>query len=87
MESRALNFILGLLSILSFIWSFISEENRIIAITIGFILIIFILISEKNIKLENLENEQKRIEEKLKIHEQLIDIKSDIRLLKYGKKK
>lgn len=33
-------------------------------------------------KLENFESEQKRLTEKLKIHEQLIEIKSDIKELK-----
>ncbi len=82
MESKALNIVLGILSALSFIWSYISKENRTIAIIIGFLLILFIFISEKNIKLQNLEENQKRLEEKLKIHEQLIDIKKDIELLK-----
>ena len=82
MESKALNIVLGLLSILSFIWSFMSQENRIVAIVIGFVLIVFILISEKNVRLQKLEEGQKKLEEKLKIHEQLISIKKDIELLK-----
>ena len=76
MDSRVLNVILGLLTILSFVWSYFSEENRIIAVIIGFLLIVLILVSEKNDKLYSVLENQKRIEEKLKIHEQLIDIKS-----------
>jgi len=86
MESRALNLFLGLLSVLSFIWSFISKENRIIAITLGFILIILTLISEKNIRLENLESEQKRLNEKLNIYKELINMKADIKRLQKGDK-
>lgn len=82
MESKALNIILGLLSFMSFIWSYISVENRTIAIVIGFMLTIIIFISEKNIKVQNLEEELKRLGEKLKIHEQLVDIKKEIALLK-----
>ena len=82
MESKALNIVLELLSMLSFIWSFMSKENRIVAIVIGFVLIVFILISEKNVRLQKLEEGQKKLEEKLKIHEQLISIKKDIELLK-----
>ncbi len=88
MESKILNWILGLLTILSFVWSYISEDNRIIAIVIGLILIVFIFISEKSEKIIDLESEQKKLGEKLKIHEQLIEIKKDIEFLKqYGKKK
>ena len=82
MESKALNIVLGLLTIMSFIWSYISPENRIIAVIIAFVLIILIFISEKNIKIRELEEGQRKIEEKLKIHEQLIDIKKEIELLK-----
>ena len=81
MENNILNVILGLLTILSFIWSYISEENRVIAIVIGFLLIVLILFSEKNERLNVLSQNQTRLEEKLKIHEQFIDIKSDIKEL------
>ncbi len=81
MESRILNAILAILSITSFVWSYFSQENRIIGIIISFLLIILILISEKNIKIKELEIEQKKLEEKLKIHEQLINVKSDIKEL------
>lgn len=39
-------------------------------------------INELENKLDEQENEQKRLGEKLKIHEQLIDIKKDIEILK-----
>ena len=87
MESRVTNIVLGFLTILSFIWSFISEENRILAVIIGFILIILIIFSEKNTKIQIIEEELKRLKEKLKIHEQLIDIKKDIELLKERRRK
>ena len=87
MESDILNIILGLLTVLSFIWAYISEQNRIIAIVIGFLLIVIILVSEKNIKLQQLTESQKRLQEKLKIHEQLIEIKKDIEILKERHKK
>lgn len=81
MESRILNAILAILSITSFVWSYFSKENRIIGVVISFLLIILILISEKNIKIKELEIEQKKLGEKLKIHEHLIDIKADIKEL------
>jgi len=76
-----INIILGLLSVISFTWSFISAENRTIAITIGFILLLLLTISDKNKKVQQIENEQKRLKEKLNIHQQLIDIKADIKNL------
>lgn len=81
MKMRVLNIILGLLTVLSFVWAYLSEENRIIAAIIGFLLIMIILFSERNIKVQELAEEQKRLGEKLKIHEQLVDIKADIKYL------
>ncbi len=91
MESKALNIILGLIGVISFIWSYFSEENRIIALIIGFTIFILIFLSEKNDKIDSILSTQQKLEEKLKIHEQLIDIKSDVNILKRqannGKKK
>jgi uncharacterized membrane protein YqjE len=81
MESGIFNILLGLVAVLSFVWSVFSEQYRIIAIVLGFVLIIVMILSEQNSKIQNLVNEQKKLEEKLKIHEQLIDIKSDIKEL------
>ncbi len=82
MEARTINIVLGLLTILSFVWSYVSEENRAIAIIFGFILTILIIISERNKNVQIIEIELKRLQEKLKIHEHLIDMKKDIELLK-----
>lgn len=82
MESKALNIILGLFGVLSFIWSYFSKENRIIGIIVGFTIFILIFLSEQNQRIEDLTSQQKKSEEKLKIHEQLIDIKKDIELIK-----
>ena len=81
MESRILNLILGLFFILSFFWAIISEEQRITAMVIGFILISIIIVSEKNIRIKILEEEQIKLKEKLNIHEQLINIKADLKEL------
>lgn len=81
MEFDALNIISVIFSIASFIWSIFSEQYRIIAVLIGFVLIIIILVSEQNKRVNSLLNEHKRLEEKLKIHEQLINIKADIQEL------
>lgn len=89
MESKVLNIILGLFGVLSFIWSYFSIENRVIAVIIGFTLFILIFLSEQNEKIKEISSMQQKQEEKLKIHEQLIDIKKDIEILKeayYGKK-
>ena len=66
MELKILDIILGFLSILSFTWSYFSPPNRIIAIVLGFLLVIVLLISEKNSKLHKLEDEQKKLGENLK---------------------
>ena len=86
MEPKALNVILGILTLLSFIWSAVSKEYRIIAIVIGFMLLIFLIVSEQDTKVNEIFKDQKRVEEKLKIHEQLIDIKADIKYLKEVKR-
>ena len=85
MEFRATNLILALLGVVSIVWAVFSEEQRIIAIVIAFILLMVIILSEQNYKIDSIYNEQNRIEEKLKIHEQLINIKADIELLKRKK--
>ena len=82
MESRALNIILGLLGMPSFIRSYFSPENRIIGAIIGFALFILIFLSEQNEKIKDIESLEKKLEEKLKIYEQLINIKKDIDILK-----
>ena len=81
MEGKLLNIVLGAITLLSFVWAYLSENNRIIAIIIGFLLIVLILISERNEKLNALSEEQKKMGEKLKIHEQLTDMKADIKEL------
>ena len=90
MESKALDVIISLLGILSFIWSFFSPENRVIAIIVGFALFILMFLSEQNQRIKEIISEHRGLEEKLKIHEQLIDMKAEIKNLKEiinGKKK
>ena len=58
-------------------------------ITIFILIVAYFLyrrIKESEERLDVQETEQKRLGEKLKIHEQLIDIKKDIGILKNGKK-
>lgn len=81
MESLVLNLLLGLLATLSFVWAFFSEQYRIIAIVLGFILIVIIMLSEQNNKIQSLSEENKKFNEKLKIHEQLVNMKADIQEL------
>lgn len=78
--------LLGGLAILSIVLAIISEENRIIAIGITFGLMTILVISNQEFKLNKLIENQKRLRDKLKIHEQLIDIKKEIALLKNGRK-
>jgi len=82
MEIKTTDLILGILTILSLALAVISPEYRTIAIASAFILMIMGLISLQNFKMRDLIFEQKRLKEKLKIHEQLINIKKDIELLK-----
>lgn len=83
--------IMGLISLYPFYKNVLSIESLIL---IGGGLIVVILISTVQDKTSSLEEivskllvEQKRLKEKLKIHEQLVDIKSDINTLKNVKKK
>ncbi|MBS3088743.1 hypothetical protein J4402_03090 [Candidatus Pacearchaeota archaeon] len=87
MESSILNIILGLLTILSFLWSYFSEENRIIAMIIGFLLIVLIMVSEKNARIDELEIRQKKLEERLKIYERLNKLELEVEILKNAKRK
>ena len=73
--------ILILLAILSSIWAFISKQYRIWAIIIAFILMTIIILSKQNKNIDSLIFEQNRLLEKLKIHEQLIDMKAEIKEL------
>lgn len=64
----------------------LSQDFRLAIIWAILIFYITISIFRFNRRLEEQEKDQKRLEEKLKIHEQLIDIKKDIEILKNGKK-
>lgn len=81
-EIKATNIALGIISLLSFALAFISERYRTTAIIIAFILLIIVLISTQEYKIAELGKRNQRLEEKLKIHEQLIEIKKDRALLK-----
>ena len=81
MELDALDIILALLAILSAIWAFVSEQFRILAVIIAFTFLAIVILSKQSQKISEITSEQKRINEKLKIHEQLINIKADIRYL------
>lgn len=82
MEIRIWDVIAFILSFLSFAWAIISEEFRILAITLSFLLGIILVISSQNSQINKIIYGQKKLEEKLKIHEQLIDIKAEIKNLK-----
>ena len=71
--------LLGCLTILSAIWAFISERYRLLAIIIAFVLVTIIVLSKQNQKIFEMCLEQKKLIEKLKIHEQLTDIKAEIK--------
>jgi len=88
-------------SIIAFVINIISaylfalhtiDINLMMFIIIGSIIVIIIIgiqSKNKNIseKLEKLELSNKKLEEKLKIHEQLVDIKADIKNLQMKTKK
>ncbi|MDO8459532.1 MAG: hypothetical protein Q7S74_00330 [Nanoarchaeota archaeon] len=73
--------ILGILTILSFILAFISEEYRIPATILAFVLMIVIIISLEHVKINEIATDNFKLHEKLKIYEQLIDIKSELKYL------
>ncbi len=68
MEIKIWDIILGLLAIISFVWAFISEENRTLGIVLGFMLMIIIVVSTEKTRISDAELELKRLGEKLKIH-------------------
>ncbi|MBI5148561.1 hypothetical protein HZA33_02685 [Candidatus Pacearchaeota archaeon] len=59
----------------------IAEQYRILIIAAAILFIIGVSLSGFEKKLKDQEEENKKIEEKLKIHELLINIKSDIKEL------
>jgi len=73
--------ILGVLSILSIILALVSEEYRVLAIIFAFVLLIILLLSVFLMEIYSIKENQYRISEKLKIHEQLIDIKAEMKSL------
>lgn len=85
-------FVLGLIA--NFISAYLFALNLISLMTLifivsGFVVVLIIVgIQSINNEFEEFRKEQKRLIEKLKIHEQLVDIKSDIKFLmrKNGKK-
>lgn len=81
MEFDILDIGLAFIALLTFILSYFSEQYRIIAIMAGFILIIMVMMSNQNKKIQDMKEEQKRLQEKLKIHESIINIKADIQEL------
>lgn len=93
-----MDILLGLLGIISFVYSYFSKDNKIIGIIIGFTLFILIFLSEQNQKIKELVFEQKRYEEKLKIYGllnnmqnnlnlELKNIKADIKALQENEKR
>ncbi len=72
----------AVLAFLSFIFAYISDKYRELAIIFGFILMIIGIVSIQNSKIFEIVLEQRRLDEKLKIHEQLVTIKADICELK-----
>jgi hypothetical protein len=85
MELNTTNIILAFITVLSFVWSYFSEQNRIVAVILGFVLLLIIILTAQDKKIESIEKEQRRLEEKLKIYEQLINIKADIKELQRRK--
>ena len=92
MELDIFDVLLGLLTILSFVLAFVSEEYRILAIIFAFILMVLIALSKQNKKIGEIKFNQRRLSERLKIYEMFIDMKSDIKelqreVLKNGKRR
>jgi len=63
------NVTLGVLSVLSFVLAFISEEYRIIAILLAFVLLVILIVSVLGFEMFYMKSEQSRLVEKLKIYE------------------
>ena len=65
----------------------LSDQYRILIISALVIFFIAVVLSQLNKKIDFLEQNNEKIKEKIKIHEQLIDIKADIKMLKERNKK
>jgi len=63
METNTLNIVLGILTLLSIVITFISEKYRLISIAITFIFIIIIIISMQQIKISDIQKEQNKLKE------------------------
>ncbi len=74
--------ILGILGIVIGLLAFINEEYRLIAALIFSAAVVFYTIQSFSQELEKHETRVQRLEEKLKIHEQLINLKADVEYLK-----
>ena len=82
MKKETLSNIIGLSSIALSLILAIEEKYRILAVAITVGVIIFYLIEGISRDVETWARKTKRLEEKLKIHEQLIEMKADISYLK-----
>ncbi|MBX4196337.1 hypothetical protein KW805_02000 [Candidatus Pacearchaeota archaeon] len=65
----------------------IAQEYRLVVIAALILFFIALTLSGYNQRLQQQESEFEKIKERLKIHEQLIDIKADIQMLKRGLRK
>lgn len=74
--------VLGLISICVALLSFLNKEDRLLAAFILTVAIVFYIINSFSYDIDEYEIRIKKLEEKLKIHDQLIDLKSDVEYLK-----
>jgi hypothetical protein len=82
-KSRELNLVaISLFSLAFGIIAIMSEEYRLPILTGTALFITFYYISTVNKRIDDQDEEIKKLGEKLNIHEQLVDIKSDIGALK-----
>jgi len=72
--------IIGILTFLSLMLAFISEEYRIIAIIFAFVLSIILIVSLQSLEISNLKLEQRKLSEKLKIYKRLAKIEERLKI-------
>lgn len=74
--------VLGLLSIALSVLTFITKEDRLVTSLIFSGAIIFYIIDSFSDTIDKVDERLKKVEEKLRIHDQLVGITADIQYLK-----
>lgn len=82
MKSEAKAIILGIISIMLTLLAIVSEEYRVMIISLSALVVAIYLSYERDSRVETNSNQIKKLNENLNIHKELIEIRANIDLLK-----